>query len=76
MTYDKLTPNTALTEHQYVNELDKAIACCDGYISGMAVVHIGTGYELQLNGDTVENNLAAPILSAAVKLVGIKRQIK
>ena len=71
MTYITLPPNTALSEHEYVYEMNKAIKCCIeyGYDDGMIVVHIGSGYELLFNGAKVENSIAAPLLSRAAKLV-------
>lgn len=71
MTYIPLPPNTALSEAERIVEMNKAIKCCIdyGYTDGMTVVHTGTGYNLQLNGEKVARNIAAPLLSRASQLV-------
>jgi hypothetical protein len=69
VTYITLPPYTNLNEYEYIAELNKAIPYCFGYEQGMEVVHIGSGYELLVNGDVVENIIAAPLLSCAAKMV-------
>jgi hypothetical protein len=69
MTYIKLPPNETLTDNIFVDEMNKAIKCCDEYEVGMEVIDIHSGYELQLNGATLPTNISAPILSKAKRMV-------
>lgn len=71
MTYISLPPNTVLSEAEFIHFKNKAIQCCAeyGYAAGMVVVHIGSGYELLVDGNAVKNSISAPMLSRSAKLV-------